>query len=230
MSTRILALPVAVLVLTMGCFAQLKTGDTSSSDDTASVEEDDERDEGDCDEDELEDLREECAEGDNDACLELARYIEWCEDDRDDDWDDDDWDDEDECDEECGELWREAYGDCIEAGGSEADCETRADRAFEDCVEECDDDEDWDDDDDECDEECGEETWIEAYDDCIEAGGSDADCETRADRALEDCIDECDDDDDDDERECRDGETASRGDCDYVCDDGEWTSDDPDCM
>ena len=193
MSTRILALPVAALFLTMGCFEQLKSGNTTSSDDTASVEEDDERDDGDCDEDELEDLREECAEGDNDACLELAEYIEWCED-HDNDWDDDDecddgdWDDEDDCDEECGEeTWREAYGDCIEAGGSEAECEARADRAFEACVDECEEDRDDDDDDD-------------------------------------------DDEDDDDEARCRDGQTATRGDCHYVCANGEWTSDNPDCI
>jgi hypothetical protein len=173
MSLRTLAIPVAVLFLTMGCFEQLKSGNINSSDDTATV--DDEGDEEDCDEDELEELREECAEGDNDACLELARYIEWCEDDR----DDDDWDDEDE---------------------------------------------------DECDEECGEETWREAYGDCIEAGGSEADCESRADRALEACLEECDDDDDDDDDECRDGETTSRGECEYVCADGEWTSDDPECL
>ena len=44
---------------------------------------------------------------------------------------------EEACEEECGGLWREAFADCLDGGGSEEACEARADEAYDACMDEC---------------------------------------------------------------------------------------------
>ena len=85
-----------------------------------------------------------------------------------------------DCEEECGELWREVYAECIDGGGSEEDCEMRADEAHRACLADCD--------------ETERET------------------------------DETERETDETEREevCEDGDILERGEDTYICRDGEW--------
>ena len=77
-------------------------------------------------------LREDCANGDNDACEELRALIEELEAYREDERDERE-DDEIESD-ECAEASRVAYEDCLNVGGSEEDCREEAAVAYEDCM------------------------------------------------------------------------------------------------
>lgn len=82
-------------------------------------------------------LREDCANGDNDACEELRALIEeleaYREDERDEREEDEREEDEIESD-ECAEASRVAYEDCLNVGGSEEDCREEAAVAYEDCM------------------------------------------------------------------------------------------------
>ena len=75
--------------------------------------------------------REDCANGDDDACEELRALIEELETYREEDEREDEREDTDECAEES----RVTYEDCLEAGGSEEDCREGAVVAYEDCLE-----------------------------------------------------------------------------------------------
>ena len=85
-------------------------------------------------------LREDCANGDDDACEELRALIEELEtyreddDSEDDEREDDDSEDDERESNECAEVSRVAYEDCLNDGGTEEDCREEAAVAYEDCL------------------------------------------------------------------------------------------------
>ena len=84
-------------------------------------------------------LREDCANGDDDACEELRSLIEELEAYREDEGGESEREDEREENErisdECVEESRVAYEDCLHAGGSEEDCRENAAVVYEECAE-----------------------------------------------------------------------------------------------
>ena len=84
-------------------------------------------------------LREDCANGDDDACEELRALIEELETYREDDGRSEEEREEREENEiesnECAEESRVAYEDCLNDGGSEEDCREIAAVVYEDCLE-----------------------------------------------------------------------------------------------
>jgi hypothetical protein len=83
-------------------------------------------------------LREDCANGDDDACEELRALIEELETYREEDERiDDEREDREENEiesNECAEVSRVAYEDCLNDEGSEEDCREEAALAYEDCL------------------------------------------------------------------------------------------------
>ena len=82
-------------------------------------------------------LREDCANGDNDACEELRALIEELEGYREDERIEDEREDREISEiesNECAEVSRVAYEDCLNVGGSEEDCREEAAVAYEDCL------------------------------------------------------------------------------------------------
>ena len=82
-------------------------------------------------------LREDCANGDNDACEELHALIEELEGYREDERTEEEGEDRETSEiesNECAEVSRVAYEDCLNVGGSEEDCREEAAVAYEDCL------------------------------------------------------------------------------------------------
>ena len=79
-------------------------------------------------------LREDCSNGDDDACEELRSLIEELEAYREDEREDEREENE-RISDECVEESRVAYEDCLHAGGSEEDCRENAAVVYEECAE-----------------------------------------------------------------------------------------------
>jgi hypothetical protein len=77
---------------------------------------------------------------------------------------------------DCADRAAEAFGTCLDAGGTVEDCRRRIAVALEDCPDGGDDG------------DCAARA-AEAFETCVDAGGSEEDCRRRIAVALEDCPD-----------------------------------------